>query len=62
MEEIVEANYQRIKDEAADLVKRAWGETDTASKDGEGDSSEGMNEEEEEPGTAPIFVDPFHEF
>ena len=62
MEEIVEANYQRIKDEAADLVKRAWGETDTASKDGEGSSSEGMNEEEEEPGTAPIFVDPFHEF
>ena len=62
MEEIVEANYQRIKDEAADLVKRAWGETDTASKDGEGDSSEGMNEEEEEPGTAPVFVDPFHEF
>ena len=62
MEEIVEANYQRIKDEAADLVKRAWGETDTASKDGEGDSSEGMNDEEEKPGTAPVFVDPFHEF
>lgn len=62
MEEIVEANYQRIKDEAADLVKRAWGETDTASKDGEVDSSEEMIEVEEEPGSGPVFVDPFHEF
>lgn len=62
MEEIVEANYQRIKDEAADLVKRAWGETSTASNDGEGDSSEDMTEGEEEPGSGPVFVDPFHEF
>ena len=53
MEEIVEANYQRIKDEVADLGARAW--------EAGGPSSDEENKEREELGTAPVFVDPFHE-
>lgn len=53
MEQIVEANYQRIKAEAADLVARAWG--DDTSTSGE------EIKEEEKPGTGPVYLDPFDE-
>ena len=61
MEEVVEANYQRIKDEVADLVARAWAGDEAGSDDAEDDSSEEEKNEEEKPGTEPVFVEPFHE-
>ena len=51
MEQIIEANYQRIKAEAADLVSRAW-DDDTSASDEE-------NNEDETPGTGPVYIDPF---
>ena len=61
MEEVVEANYQRIKDEVADLVARAWAGDEADSDDAEDGSSEEEKNEEEKPGTEPVFVEPFHE-
>ena len=61
MEEVVEANYQRIKDEVADLVARAWAGDEAGSDDAEDGSSEEEKIEEEKPGTEPVFVEPFHE-
>jgi hypothetical protein len=61
MEEVVEANYQRIKDEVADLVARAWAGDEAGSDDAEDGSSEEEKNEEEKPGTEPVFVEPFHE-
>ena len=61
MEEVVEANYQRIKNEVADLVARAWAGDEAGSDDAEDGSSEEEKIEEEKPGTEPVFVEPFHE-
>ena len=57
MEQIIEINYQRIKDEAADIVKRAW------ENDGREDSSEGTggSKKKYDAMKDPIMVDPFHE-
>ena len=54
MENVLERNYQRIKDEAADLVNRAW-------------ENDGREEAEAEarmkynPMLDPVMVNPFHE-
>ena len=54
MEDVLEHNYQRIKDEAADLVNRAW-------------ENDGREEAEAEarmkynPMLDPVMVNPFHE-
>ena len=61
MEEVVEANYQRIKDEVADLVARAWAGDEAGSDDAEDGSSEEEKNDEGKPGTEPVFVEPFHE-
>ena len=61
MEEIVEANYQRIKAEAADLVRRAWGDDEETSEGAEATSAEEVITEAEKPGSEPVFTDPFHE-
>ena len=54
MDHVIEFNYQRIKDEAADLVARAW------KNDGSGESDD--SDMENDPLSAPVMVDPFHEF
>ena len=56
MEHIIEVNYQRIKEEAADLVKRAW-ENDGIEKPAEG---KGGSEKKYDAMKDPIMVDPFH--
>ena len=61
MEEIVEANYQRIKAEAADLVRRAWGDDEETSEGAEATSADEVITEAEKPGSEPVFTDPFHE-
>ena len=61
MEEIVEANYQRIKQEAADLVRRAWDDEEESSDTTESASPEDVRTEPESPGSKPVFIDPFHE-
>ena len=61
MEEIVEANYQRIKQEAADLVRRAWDDEDESADTTESASPEDARTEPESPGFKPVFIDPFHE-
>ena len=61
MEEIVEANYQRIKQEAADLVRRAWDDEEESADTTESASSEDVRTEPESPGSEPVFIDPFHE-
>ena len=61
MEEIVEANYQRIKQEAADLVRRAWDDEDESADTTESASPEDARTEPESPGSKPVFIDPFHE-
>ena len=55
MEDIIEKNYQRIKDEAADLVNRAW-ENDGIEKPVEGKGSPGKAGDAL---SEPIMVDPF---
>ena len=54
MDHVIEFNYQRIKDEAADLVARAW------KNDGSGESDD--SDMGNDPLSAPVMVDPFHEF
>ena len=54
MDHVIEFNYQRIKDEAADLVARAW------KNDGSGESDD--SDIGNDPLSAPVMVDPFHEF
>lgn len=61
MEEIVEANYQRIKQEAADLVRRAWDDEEESADTTESASHEDVRTEPESPGSKPVFIDPFHE-
>ena len=61
MEEIVEANYQRIKQEAADLVRRAWDDEEESADTTESASPEDARTEPESPGSEPVFIDPFHE-
>ena len=61
MEEIVEANYQRIKQEAADLVRRAWDDEEESADTTESASPEDARTEPESPGSKPVFIDPFHE-
>ena len=61
MEEIVEANYQRIKQEAADLVRRAWDDEEESADTTESASPEDVRTEPESPGSKPVFIDPFHE-
>ncbi len=61
MEEIVEANYQRIKQEAADLVRRAWDDEEEPADTTEGASPEDARTEPESPVSNPVFIDPFHE-
>jgi hypothetical protein len=61
MEEIVEANYQRIKQEAADLVRRAWDDEEESADTTESASPEDARTEPESPGPKPVFIDPFHE-
>ena len=61
MEEIVEANYQRIKQEAADLVRRAWDDEEESADTTESASHEDARTEPESPGSEPVFIDPFHE-
>ena len=61
MEELVEANYQRIKAEAADLVRRAWGDDEETSEGAEATSADEVITEAEKPGSEPVFTDPFHE-
>ena len=61
MEEIVEANYQRIKQEAADLVRRAWDDEEESADTTESASHEDARTEPESPGSKPVFIDPFHE-
>lgn len=61
MEEIVEANYQRIKQEAADLVRRAWDDEEESADSTESASPEDARTEPESPGSKPVFIDPFHE-
>ena len=61
MEEIVEANYQRIKQEAADLVRRAWDDEEEPADTTESASPEDARTEPESPGSKPVFIDPFHE-
>lgn len=61
MEEIVEANYQRIKQEAADLVRRAWDDEEESADTTESASPEDVRTEPESPGYKPVFIDPFHE-
>ena len=61
MEEIVEANYQRIKQEAADLVRRAWDDEEESADTTESASSEDARTEPESPVSKPVFIDPFHE-
>ena len=54
MDHVIEFNYHRIKDEAADLVARAW------KNDGSGESDD--SDMGNDPLSAPVMVDPFHEF
>ena len=54
MDHVIEFNYKRIKDEAADLVARAW------KNDGSGESDD--SDMGNDPLSAPVMVDPFHEF
>ena len=61
MEEIVEANYQRIKQEAADLVRRAWDDEEESADTTESASHEDARTEPESPVSKPVFIDPFHE-
>ena len=61
MEEIVEANYQRIKQEAADLVRRAWDDEEESADTTESASHEDARTEPESPVSNPVFIDPFHE-
>ena len=61
MEEIVEANYQRIKQEAADLVRRAWDDEEEPADTTESASHEDARTEPETPVSKPVFIDPFHE-
>ena len=61
MEEIVEANYQRIKQEAADLVRRAWDDEEKSADTTESASHEDARTEPESPASKPVFIDPFHE-
>lgn len=61
MEEIVEANYQRIKQEAADLVRRAWDDEEEPADTTESASPEDARTEPESPVSWPVFIDPFHE-
>ena len=61
MEEIVEANYQQIKQEAADLVRRAWDDEEESADTTESASPEDVRTEPESPGSKPVFIDPFHE-
>ena len=61
MEEIVEANYQRIKQEAADLVRRAWDDEEESADTTERASHEDARTEPESPVSKPVFIDPFHE-
>ena len=61
MEEIVEANYQRIKQEAADLVRRAWDDEEESADTTESASPEDARTEPESPVSKPVFIDPFHE-
>ena len=61
MEEIVEANYQRIKQEAADLVRRAWDDEEEPADTTESVSPEDARTEPESLVSKPVFIDPFHE-
>ena len=61
MEEIVEANYPRIKQEAADLVRRAWDDEEEPADTTESASHEDARTEPESPLSKPVFIDPFHE-
>ena len=57
MEQMIEANYQRIKAEMEDLVNRAWANDGTEPKDGGADNSN----DQYDPMKDPIMVDPWYE-
>lgn len=57
MEQMIEANYQRIKAEMEDLVNRAWANDGTEPKDGGDDNSN----DQYDPMKDPIMVDPWYE-
>lgn len=57
MEQMIEANYQRIKAEMEDLVNRAWANDGTEPKDGVADNSN----DQYDPMKDPIMVDPWYE-